>query len=76
MTDYNEGEGELPALDAVVTFDSATEGAFVGDSAATATSTFTGTCEGGACNALLGSIGAHIPNPCTSVVEMDYALVE
>ncbi|MEE2750581.1 MAG: hypothetical protein VX519_04065 [Myxococcota bacterium] len=76
VIDYNEGIEELPAMDAVITLDSATEGELLDEVSSVATTTVEGTCEGGACDALLGSVADDIPNPCISVITLDYALVE
>jgi hypothetical protein len=75
--DFSEGVDDLPPLDAVITMTSVTDGEFVGESAATGRSTFTGVCVGDACDVLLGFVDVEvIPNPCTSVVDLEYALVE
>ena len=76
VIDYNEGIEELPALDAVITLESSSEGSLLSEVSSVATTTVEGTCEGAACDALLGSMGEGIPNPCTSVISLDYALVE
>jgi len=76
VVDYNEGIEELPAMDAIITMDSVTEGELLDEVSSAATTTVEGTCEGEACDALLGSVADDIPNPCTSVISLDYALVE
>jgi len=76
VIDYNEGIEELPALDAVITLESSSEGSLLSEVSSVATTTVSGTCEGVACDALLGSMGEGIPDPCTSVISLDYALVE
>lgn len=76
VIDYNEGIEQLPAMDAVITLDSATEGELLDEVSGAATTTVIGTCEGVACDALLGSVDEDIPNPCTSVIALDYGLVE